>query len=93
MNHYQWLQQICDRFPDLFSLEHEVFPHKVSVRLKDNDGLVVLHKEIECSTMDIVEDLKNQIAYDMICSMFIQAFSAAKRFMQPQLDKIKAQKN
>jgi len=93
MDHYQYLQQICERFPQLFKLDHEVFPNKISVRLKDNDGLVVLHKDVPYTEGDDVEALKDQVAYDIICSMFIQAFSAAKRFMQPQLDKVNAQKN
>lgn len=93
MNHYQYLENICKTYPKLFNLETEVFSNKLSVRLRDCDNNIILHKDVECSTESIVEDLKDRIAFDLISSMIIQSFSTARKFMMPQLEKIKAIQN
>lgn len=97
MTDYQYLQKICDRFPDLFGLKTVVFQDKIIVRMTDGKDFPIIEKEIQVdgtfNSKQQIEDLKNDCAFDIISSLCLGAFSNIKKAMSAAIVRKQADLN
>lgn len=88
---YAYLQKICERFPDLFGLKTVVFQDKIIVKMTDGKDLSIIEKEIQVdgafNSKQQIEDLKNDCAFDIICSLCLASFSNIKRSMSAAIER------
>lgn len=85
-NHFYYLQEMCNRFPQLFGVECNVFDDKVRVKMTDGKGLSIIYKEMtvegKFENKEQVEDIKSRCAYDIICHLCLQAHADIKTRMR-----------
>lgn len=96
-NHYEYLQEMCDRFPQLFGVECSVFDNKVRVKMTDGKGLSIIYKEMTVEGVfenkAQVEDIKSRCAYDIICHLCLKSHADIKEKMRTAVINQSAQLN
>ncbi len=97
MNHYDYLQEMCNRFPTLFGLECTVYQNMIIVKMTDGKGTAIIEKEMHTEgiweTKAEIDEIKSQCAYDIICSLCLAAFSNIKKSMANSILKQQAHLN
>lgn len=85
MNHYQYLQNLLDRFPNLFSLQTETYANELTVKVLNEKGAMIIEKKVVVED-DISEDqemiIKDNCAYDILSSMFLMSAATIRDKMK-----------